>query len=98
MIEFEWDPAKAKSNERKHGIRFEDAIKVFRDPEAVFREDFANGGEARWQVIGIASGITVLLVVHTVKMRDEDQTEVIRIISARAASRREQAIYDENRS
>lgn len=98
MIEFEWDAAKAKSNERKHGVRFEDAIKVFRDPNAVFRQDFADRDEERWQVIGIASGITVLLVVHTVKARDDDQTEVIRIISARAAMRKEQVIYDENRS
>src|SRR6185312_1543422 len=98
MIEFEWDPAKAKSNERKHEIRFEDAIKVFMDPDAVFREDTANRGEERWQVIGIASGITVLLVVHTVTTKIEGHTEVIRIISARAASRMEQDIYDENRS
>jgi len=98
MIEFEWDQAKAKSNEQKHGVKFEDAIKVFRDPSAVFREDFANCDEEQWQAIGIASGITVLLVVHTVKMRDQGQTEVIRIISARAAMRKEQAIYDRNRS
>lgn len=98
MIEFEWDAAKAKSNERKHGVRFEDAINVFRDPSAIFRQDFVDRGEERWQVIGIASGVTVLLVVHTVTMRIEGQAEVIRIISARAASRTEQAIYDENRS
>lgn len=98
MIEFEWDLAKAKINERKHRVKFEDAIKVFRDPYAVLREDFTDNGEARWQTIGIASGVTVLLVVHIAKTRDEDQAEVIRIISARAATRKEQAIYDENRS
>lgn len=96
MIEFEWDSAKAKSNERKHGVRFDDAVKVFNDPNAIFREDFSSGDEVRWQVIGIASGTTVLLVVHTMKTRD--QMEVIRMISARSATRREQTIYDENRS
>ena len=63
-----------------------------------FSVKISQTGESRWQVIGIASGATVLLVVHTAKTRDEDQTEVIRIISARAATRKEQAIYDEHRS
>lgn len=52
MIEFEWDPNKAKSNERKHGIRFEDAIRVFDDPDAFFREDHSTDNERRWQAIG----------------------------------------------
>jgi uncharacterized DUF497 family protein len=67
MIEFEWDPAKAKSNERKHGIRFEDAIQVFNDPDALFRNDHSTDDERRWQAIGTISKAVLLLVVHTVR-------------------------------
>lgn len=62
MIEFEWDAAKAKSNERKHGVTFEEAARVFNDPQAVFRPNGIIDGELRWDVLGIAAGITVLFV------------------------------------
>ena len=52
MILFEWDEAKAKSNERKHGVRFEDAMLVFADPYALVEQDRMEGGELRWQTLG----------------------------------------------
>jgi uncharacterized protein len=97
MIVFEWDEAKAKINERKHGVSFEDAIQVFDDPYALFREDPMGSDEPRWQAIGSAAGITILFVVHTVTAAREGD-EVIRLISARRVTRKERAVYDENRT
>jgi uncharacterized DUF497 family protein len=94
MVRFEWDEAKAKSNARKHGVRFEDAMLVFADPYALVEQDRVEGGELRWQTLGLAAGIVLLLVAHTV--RDEHQDEIIRIISARKATRKERTRYDQN--
>ena len=95
MVRFEWDEAKAKSNARKHGVRFEDAMLVFADPYALSEQDRLEGGELRWQTLGMAGGIVLLLVAHTV--RNEQVDEIIRIISVRKAVRKERRRYDENR-
>ena len=95
MIFFEWDESKARINERKHGVRFEDAVLVFDDPFALFVQDRIEGGEIRWQAIGRSSGWTVVLVAHTV--REEDRDEIIRIISARKATRKEHTRYEQSR-
>ena len=95
MVRFEWDEAKAKTNERKHGVRFEDAMLVFADPYALVNQDRLEGGELRWQTLGLVGGIVLLLVAHTV--RSEEQDEIIRIISARRAVRKERKRYDESR-
>jgi uncharacterized protein len=94
MIWFEWDEAKAKSNERKHGVRFEDTMLVFADPYALVEQDRVERGELRWQILGSAAGVGLLLIVHT--MREEADDEIIRIISARRATRRERKRYEEN--
>jgi uncharacterized protein (DUF4415 family)/uncharacterized DUF497 family protein len=62
MVWFEWDEAKAKTNERKHGVRFDDAILVFSDPYALMEQDRIEGGELRWQTIGLVGGVVQLLV------------------------------------
>jgi uncharacterized protein len=95
MIRFEWNEAKAKSNERKHGIRFEDAMLVFADPYALVEQDRVEGGELRWQTLGLVGDIVLILVAHTV--RNEQEGEIIRIIPARRALRKERKRYDENR-
>jgi uncharacterized protein len=95
MVWFEWDEAKAKSNERKHAVRFEDAMLVFADSYALVMQDRSEQGELRWQTLGLVGGIVPLLVAHTVYNEGED--EVIRIISARKASRKERIRYDANR-
>ncbi len=95
MVRFEWDEAKAKSNLQKHGVRFEDAMLVFADPFAMVEQDRSEGGELRWQTLGLVAGIVPLLVARTV--RNEDEDEIIRIISARKAIRKERKRYDENR-
>jgi uncharacterized DUF497 family protein len=88
-VEFAWDERKNRSNQRKHGVSFETASLVFDDPNHLTRQDREVDGEPRWQTIGIVNGVYLLLVAHTV---DEDE-EVIRILSARKATRRERSIY-----
>jgi uncharacterized protein len=95
MVWFEWDEAKARTNELKHGVRFEDAILVFADPYAMMGQDRIEGGELRWQTIGLPEGIVLLLVAQTIC--DEGPDETIRVISARKAIRKECKRYDENR-
>lgn len=95
MMLFQWDAAKSESHRRKHGVSFEDAIHVFNDPFALLESDRIVEGEIRWQTIGLIGDITVLLVAHTVKEAGQD--EIIRIISARRATRTERIRYGKNR-
>lgn len=82
------------ANVAKHGVSFELAVRVFADPFALSVQDRIEAGEYRWQTIGLVEGWLLLLVAHTV--RDEDDgTEVIRIISARRATRGERKHYDQ---
>ena len=64
---------------------------VFDDPFHISVPERELEGETRWQTIGMAGGAHVLLVAHTV----DDEAEVIRIISARKATRRERSIYEQ---
>ena len=89
---FEWDPTKAASNLRKHGVSFPTAARVFSDPYALVEQDRIENSEERWQTIGVVDGIVMLLVAHTV--REQDAVEVIRIISARRADRKERRRYE----
>lgn len=97
-IRFEWDEDKNRSNQRKHGLSFEIAARVFADPFALTEQDRIEDGERRWQTIGTVGGFTLLVVAHTVRDQDEDGRviEVIRIISARPAIRRERRRYEES--
>lgn len=90
--EFEWDTNKAKSNLIKHGIRFEEAVLVFDDPYHLSLQDRHGNGEFRWQTIGLVHGLIVIMVAHTVRFESGD--EVIRIISARKADRKERSRYE----
>jgi len=71
------------------------AILVFADPYVLMEQDRVEGGELRWQTIGMVGGIVVRMVAHTV--RDEGVDEIIRIISARRATRKECKRYEESR-
>jgi len=90
--EFEWDTNKAKSNLIKHGIRFEEAVLVFDDPYHLSLQDRHENGEFRWETIGLVHGLIVIMVAHTVRFESGD--EVIRIISARKADRKERSRYE----
>jgi uncharacterized protein len=88
-IRFEWDPRKAASNEKKHGVSFEEAESVFFDEQALFLEEPQPADEEeRFVLLGLSAALRVLVVVHA--LRDKD---VIRIISARKATRPERQQY-----
>lgn len=90
MIEFEWDGRKAKSNLRSHGVSFEEARSVFYDDYAIqFFDGDHSDQEERFVMLGLSNLSRVLVVVHCVR----DSNEVIRIISARRATRAERAYY-----
>jgi uncharacterized DUF497 family protein len=95
-IRFEWDERKAARNLAKHGVSFEVAALVFADPFALTVQDRIEGAERRWQTLGMAGGFLLLLVAHVVG-EDEDGTEVIGIISARKADRKERMRYEQDR-
>jgi uncharacterized DUF497 family protein len=96
MVRFEWDETKAASNVRKHRVRFEDAMLVFGDRFSLIEQDRVVGEELRWQALGWTGGNFLLMVAHTARAERED--EIIRIISARKATRKERERYDENRA
>ena len=91
---FEWDITKARSNLVDHGVAFEDAERVFEDAYALYNKDWVIDGEQRWHVTGAVGNMNILLVVHTVNY---DNEEVIRIISARRANKRERRDYQQAR-
>ena len=90
-VRFEWDENKDRANVVKHRIGFDEARKVFSDPHVIIREDRVVEGEERLQAIGYVE--RVLLVVHTV--REEGLGAIIRIVSARKATRAERKVYEE---
>jgi uncharacterized protein len=95
-IEFTWNPAKAASNKLKHGISFTDAASVFLDPVRVTEIEDAFHDEHRWKTIGKTDeGDVLVLVVHS--DWEEDDMEIVRIISARLATPAERKKYEQNR-
>ncbi|MGH2617554.1 MAG: BrnT family toxin [Thermomicrobiales bacterium] len=82
----DWDPAKNRSNQRKHGIDFEDAQAVFLDPDRIEVLDDRDYGEERWAVIGTV-GRLVVSVIYT------NRNGGIRLISARKADPDDEADY-----
>ncbi len=90
MIEFEWDRAKAKSNFKKHGVSFEEAQSVFYDDLAVQFFDETLGEENRFILLGMSNLSRVLVVVHCERGKNN---QVLRIISARRATKTEQSYY-----
>jgi hypothetical protein len=89
MLKFEWDPDKAVSNARKHRVSFEEAASVFGDPLAYTFEDPDHSiGEERMLTFGVSSMGRLLVVVHV------ERGEVLRIISARKATRHERHLYE----
>jgi uncharacterized DUF497 family protein len=90
-VRIEWDPVKNEINRTKHGIDFETARLVFDDPCCVTFVERVTDGEERWQAIGSIENVIILVVVHT--YREEVSDEVVRIISARPATRRERTLY-----
>ena len=86
-MDIEWDPAKAASNLKKHGISFEEASTALLDPNALAQPD-ASTTEERWLLVGMSSEARLVTLVYT--LRGEDR---IRLISARKATRKEAKHY-----
>jgi uncharacterized DUF497 family protein len=91
-IRFEWDDRKDELNRRKHGVRFELASLVFDDPHVYYIEG-DEYGEIRWRAIGQIDG-RLIFVSYT--SFQEGEAEIIRIISARRATRQERRTYERN--
>ena len=91
---FEWDTTKAKSNFRKHKISFERASEIFLDPFmlSVFDETHSTN-EDRWITLGKDRNNITIVVVHTFRETDSDNS-TIRIISARRATKLEDKQYN----
>lgn len=92
--QFEWDPAKARQNSRRHRITFERAATVFLDPNAlsVFDQEHSRE-EDRWVTLGLDRAGTLLVVCHT--YREETETSArIRIITARKPTNSESKQYE----
>ena len=90
QIRFEWDTGNAESNKRKHGISFEEAQTVFFDEQGLLIEDpQPSDEEERFILLGLSASLRLLVVVHALRHKD-----VIRIISARKATRLETREYE----
>ena len=89
-MNFEWDENKAATNQQKHGITFQEAATVFQDEDAlqIFDPDHSEA-EDRFILLGKSSILRILVVCHCYRANDD----VIRIISARKATRNESSTY-----
>jgi len=90
MIKFQWDTAKAASNKKKHGVSFEEAQSVFYDEFAVqFYDEAHADSEDRFLMLGFSTEARLLIVCHC----EREQGKIIRIISARKATKNEGTHY-----
>jgi uncharacterized DUF497 family protein len=97
LYEFEWDPAKAKANRNKHGVDFQRAAQIFRDPLAVTIPDEEHSDtEARWITLGRDMVGRYVLSVHTFEQVTSESAR-IRLISARPPTSAEVRAYEEER-
>jgi uncharacterized protein len=92
MLRFAWDESKNTSNRAKHGVWFEEAQSAFDDPHArVFHDPEHSEDEDRFILLGTSTAARPLAVVHCYRESDS----LIRIISARKATKKEVRFYEE---
>jgi hypothetical protein len=90
MIKFEWDVSKAASDERKHGVTFEEAKSVFYDDFAIqFFDDQNSESEDRFLLLGHSNQSRILLICHC----EQESSDLIRIISTRKTTAKERKLY-----
>ena len=87
-MDIHWDPQKAITNHRKHGIHFREVEPVFYDPHAIVTEDLGSIDEQRLVVIGLDTRQRVVTVVYCLR------SQAVRVISARKATRSERSSYE----
>jgi uncharacterized DUF497 family protein len=91
-MKFEWDPQKADSNLKKHGVSFQEAASVFGDPLSITYYDPDHSiGEHRYITVGVSRSGKFLMVAHT------DRGNNVRIISARNMTRQERRYYEKGK-
>ena len=89
-MQFEWDPAKAAANLKRHRVSFHEAATVLDDPlSTTFPDEAHSETEARFVTLGVSRQGTILVVAHT------ERNDAIRVISARRATRRERDFYEQ---
>ena len=89
-LHVEWDPRKNAANKRKHGVSFEEASTVFGDERALLLDDPDHSDEEdRFIILGLSASLSTLVVCHCYR----EAEEVIRIISARKATKAERTEY-----
>jgi uncharacterized DUF497 family protein len=92
MLRFDWDERKNKNNRAKHGVWFEEAQSAFDDPRArVFYDQEHSQEEDRFILLGMSSAGRTLVVVHCYR----EAASLVRIISARKATKKEVRVYEE---
>jgi uncharacterized DUF497 family protein len=91
-VRFEWDPGKARANLRTHGVSFVEAVTVLDDDFALTREDPDPGPEPRFATLGLSDIGNLLVVVYTFR-----EPDILRVISAWTADRRQRGIYEKGR-
>ena len=91
-MHYEWDSAKAAANFAAHGVSFVETVTVLEDDFALTREDPDSEGEQRFVTLGMSSFAQLLVVVYTYR-----EPDVIRIISAWRANRRQRLHYEKDR-
>ena len=88
-MKFEWNTDKARRNVQKHGVSFSEALSVFKDVLSLTYSDTDHSAEEdRFLIIGLSSSENVLVISHTYR------NDVVRIISARKATKKERYFYD----
>ena len=89
-LRFEWDERKNRENQRKHGVSFEEARSAFFDQKAVeFYDDEYDQQEERFLLLGVSAKLRILMICHC----HREGGDVIRIVSARKATKNEQREY-----
>ena len=92
MVRFEWDPRKAEANLRAHGVSFAEAITVLEDAFALSQEDPDALEEQRFVTLGLSDQANLLVVVYAYAKQD-----IIRVISAWKANKRQGELYEKGR-
>ena len=92
-MRFEWDPPKAEANLRAHGVSFAEAVTVLEDDLALTREDPDAVEEARFVTLGLSNLGDLLVVVYMYR-----EPDIIRVISAWKANKRQRVLYEKGRS
>lgn len=95
-MHFAWDERKNKINQYKHSLSFELAMYVFEDTHLLTWLDPNNHYEERWISLGCIENFILIVIIYTIRSHDDGQ-EIIRIISARKATKNEREIYFKNK-